>query len=127
MRASLTVGYLTLGATYGAAFIVAARSSDPGNVWLTVPIAGPWAALLDHQSCGGTSGRSCNAQTVTSSLIVADGVGQALGALLIVGNWFTSSSAAQSRVDGPAPVASLRVSPVSMGSGAYGLLAFGSF
>lgn len=123
----LVLGYATLGASYGAGFVAAAHGSDPTQLWMAIPLAGPWLSLGDRPTCGATSASGCGRSTATSTLIVADGLGQALGALMILGSWVTSASAPDAHADRAVPVATMHVSPASMGSGAYGLLAFGTF
>ncbi len=124
----LSSGIVTLGVTYGAAAIVASESPRSADHKMFVPIVGPWMALSDRPGCGGATGPSCPLETAYMVLIVADGIGQALGAITIVGAFLhpeerivTHSTTAAAP---PKPV--LRVLPSSFGSG-YGMLALGTF
>ena len=127
-RSMLMSGVVTFGLTYGAGAIVAATSSRAADHDMFVPVAGPWMALFNRGDCGGATGRSCDTETTYKVLIVADGIGQALGALMVIDAFFNPETHTYSRtttaaVDHP----TVRVTPASMGAGGYGMLAVGSF
>ena len=123
----LASGAITLGLTYGAGAIVAATSDRDADHRMFVPIAGPWMALFDRGDCGGTTGRSCDTETTYKVLIVADGVGQALGAFLMVDAFLSPATTTVSRTTTAKDKPTLRVKPGTMGAGGYGMLAVGSF
>jgi hypothetical protein len=106
---------------------VAATSSLDADHRTFVPIAGPWMALSDRGPCGGTAGRSCDAEDTDKVLIVADGIGQALGGLLIIGAFLNPETRTVTRSTTAAEQPSVRLAPAAMGSGGYGLQAVGSF
>jgi hypothetical protein len=124
----LSTGVITLGLTYGAAAIVAAESPQSADHRMFIPVAGPWMALFNRPGCGGATGPSCGTETAYSVLIVADGIGQALGSLMIIGAFLhpeertvTNSTTATVPVK---PV--FHLLPASVGSG-YGMQALGTF
>jgi hypothetical protein len=126
--AELSAGLITLGVTYGAGAIVAATSSLPADHQMFVPVVGPWMALPNRGGCGGSSGLSCSTQTTYEVLVVADGVGQALGALMIIGAFLhpqerTVTQSNTTAVEKP----TVRFLPVSFDGSAYGVQALGTF
>jgi hypothetical protein len=125
--AMLWSGALTLGLTYGAGVVVAASSSLPADHNMFVPIAGPWMALANRGGCGGPTGPSCDASTTYKVLIVADGIGQALGAFMIIDAFLNPETRTVYRSTTAADKPSVRVAPASMGAGGYGMMAVGSF
>jgi hypothetical protein len=120
-------GVLTLGVTYGAGVIVASTSDRDADHRMFVPIVGPWMALFDRGDCGGTTGRSCDTETTYKVLIVADGVGQALGALMIVDSFFNPATKTVSHTSTAKDKPTVHLTPTAMGAGGYGMLAVGSF
>jgi len=124
----LSSGIITLGVTYGAAAIVAAESPQSADHRMFIPVVGPWMALFNRPGCGGATGPSCGMETAYMVLIVADGIGQALGSLTIIDAFLhpeertvTHSTIATAPLN---PV--VHVLPSSVGSG-YGMLAIGAF
>lgn len=79
------VGAVLFAGTYLASFAMAVRADDTvqdrGNENLFIPIAGPWVALGERSSCPVVS---CGDETVEKSLLVASGLAQAAGAILMV-------------------------------------------
>jgi hypothetical protein len=125
--AELGSGVLTLGLTYGAAAIVAAESPQAADHRMFIPVAGPWMALANRPSCGGSTQPSCGTETTYSVLIVADGIGQALGSILIVGAFLHPETVSRTTtVSEEPPKPALHLVPASIGSG-YGLQALGTF
>ncbi|MGK3998481.1 hypothetical protein [Sorangium sp. So ce1024] len=84
-RGLIWSGVAVLGTTYGISTVVATFSDEPADRALWVPIAGPWIDLGTRGKCGGD--RSCNAETTNKVLLVASGLGQAIGALQILGGF----------------------------------------
>ncbi|MFI5296759.1 MAG: hypothetical protein ACHREM_01565 [Polyangiales bacterium] len=126
-RVLLTTGILTLGLSYGAAFVAAGESSLNTDLNMVIPLAGPWLALTDRGGCGAGAIRTCSAQTTESAFIIADGIAQAIGALMILGSLALPNATTDSSSKVSIPTTSFRLTPASMGSGAYGLLAVGQF
>jgi hypothetical protein len=124
----LSSGVVTLGLTYGAAVIVASESPQPADHRMFVPIVGPWMALSNRPGCGGATGPSCSTETAYVVLIVADGIGQGLGAITIVGAFLHTEERTVTRSTiATAPLKPVfHVLPSSVGSG-YGMLAVGTF
>ncbi len=124
----LTSGIATLGVTYGAAAIAAASSPQVADHRMFVPVAGPWMALFDRPGCGAATGPSCGTETAYSVLIVADGVGQALGSLLIIGAFLNPQERTVTTTTAAAtdPAKEFHLLPASIGSG-YGMQAIGTF
>ena len=120
-------GALTLGLTYGAGVVVAATSNRDADHRMFVPIAGPWMALFNRGDCGGMTGRSCDTETTYNVLIVADGVGQALGSLMLVEAFLNPATKTVSRTTTGKEKPRVHLSPAAMGAGGYGMLAVGSF
>ena len=91
----LTTGAVLFGTSYAASVIVAASASDEnrerGFGRLYIPIAGPWLALGEHSDCPITS-PSCDRETTTKLLLVADGLFQAAGILAIADGILEPSS-----------------------------------
>lgn len=85
----ITSGVVLLGATYVASLVVATTTSDYGpDRKLYVPVAGPWLDLADRKGeCGRPGGPSCDNEDLYQVLLVADGIGQGIGALQIVGGF----------------------------------------
>jgi hypothetical protein len=126
--AMLWSGAVTLGVTYGAGVVVAATSTLPADHNMFVPIAGPWMALANRGGCGGPSGPSCDMATTYKVLIVADGIGQALGAFMIIDAFLNPETRTVYRsTTAAADKPTVRVTPASMCAGGYGMLAVGSF
>ncbi|AUX37956.1 MULTISPECIES: hypothetical protein [Sorangium] len=81
-RGLIWSGVAVLGTTYGISTVVATFSDKPADRALWVPIAGPWIDLGSRGKCGGD--RACNTEATNKVLLVADGLGQAIGALQIL-------------------------------------------
>jgi len=126
-RIMLASGIVTFGVTYGAGAIVAATSPLSADQQMFVPIAGPWMDLFDRPDCGGNTGRSCNSETAYKVLIVADGIGQAIGALTIVEAFLNPEVVTTTRSVTASEKPSWRVTPAALGAGGYGMLALGNF
>lgn len=125
--AMLSSGLVTFGLMYGAAVIVASESSLDSDHHMYVPIAGPWMALSGRGGCGDGSGRTCDAQTTNEVLIIADGIGQALGVIMIVKAFINPDDRGGGRMATLDAKPTLHLTPASMGAGAYGMVAFGTF
>jgi hypothetical protein len=82
-RGLIWSGVAVLGTTYGISTVVAAVSDKPADRALWVPVAGPWIDLGSRGRCRG----SCNHEATNKVLLVADGLGQAIGALQILGGF----------------------------------------
>jgi hypothetical protein len=126
-RMLLTSGLVTFGLSYGAGVVVAGTSGLDADHRLFVPIVGPWTSLGDRPDCGGATGRSCDAETANKVLLVADGIGQALGAFMIVDAFLNPETVTitRSRVSQRRPT--LHIAPTPIGVGGYGMLAAATF
>jgi len=123
-RAMLVSGLGTFGISYGVADVVGLTSDLDADHRMVVPIAGPWLALSGRGDCGPGTPRSCDARTTNEVLIVADGVFQGLGALLVVEAFLNPETVTTRRASAPPP--RIQVAP-TFGSNGYGLAAFGNF
>jgi hypothetical protein len=117
-------GVGTFGISYGAAVVVAATSDLDADHRMYVPFAGPWMALSGRGPCGVGTPRTCDAATADKVLIIADGVFQGLGGLLIVESFLNPETRTVTRARAEQPT--IRVTPL-VGSNGYGLAAFGNF
>jgi hypothetical protein len=126
-RIMLTSGIITFGVTYGAGAIVGATSPLSADQELFVPIAGPWMDFADRPGCGGNSGRSCDVETTYKVLLVADGIGQAIGALTVVEAFLNPEVHTTTHSVTASEKPSFHVTPASLGAGGYGVLALGNF
>ncbi|AUX48526.1 uncharacterized protein SOCE26_100640 [Sorangium cellulosum] len=84
-RGLIWSGVAVLGTTYGISTVVATFSDKPADRALWVPVAGPWIDLGARGSCEG--GRRCDTEATNKVLLVANGLGQAIGALQILGGF----------------------------------------
>jgi hypothetical protein len=124
-RAELSSGLLTLGLTYGAGVVVAATSGRDADHRMFVPVAGPWMALFDRGDCS-VAGRSCATETAYDVLIVADGIGQALGSLMIIGAFLHPEERTVTRSTTALAKPTIHLAPAAVSTG-YGLAALGTF
>jgi hypothetical protein len=121
-RGMLFTGIGLFGVSYGAALIVASTSNLDADDHMVVPIAGPWMNLADRPSRSSPD-VDRDRETTNRVLIVADGIGQALGAGLIVGSFLFPERRTTVR-----QVASHEVHIVPMtGPGGHGVAAIGHF
>lgn len=118
----ITSGVLLLGATYASSLVVAAATSDyEPDRKLYIPVAGPWMDLAERKGdCGRGDAPSCDDEDLYQVLLVADGIGQGLGALQIIGGFVfpvrqTTVTTTEARW-----VLTPRVSPNMMGLSALG-------
>jgi hypothetical protein len=125
-RVALAGGVVTLGVTYGAGALVAATSDRDADHRMLVPVAGPWMALFNRGNCGGMTGRYCDMEMTGKVLIIADGIGQALGAAMIIGAFLNPEILTTPQVV-KAEKPSVHLTPVSFGRDGYGMLARGTF
>jgi len=122
-RGMLISGAVTFGLSYGAAAIVAGTSSLDADRRMFVPFAGPWMALSDRGPCGAGEAKSCNAAAAEKAAIVADGVFQGLGGILVIAAFFNPETTTTTKyAKGP----TFHVAPSRVESG-YGLTAGGTF
>lgn len=125
----LASGLVTFGAAYWAGGYVGMTSELDSDQLLLIPLAGPWLSLSDRDDCGGPRGHSCGSDATIRGLMIADGIVQAAGALLVLGSFFVPSAspapAARPRVEAASPL-QISVSPARTGNG-WGLAAVGRF
>jgi hypothetical protein len=78
-----TAGTAMFVASYAASAIVAGRSDHEGADRLYIPVAGPWMALNDWNTCNGTQ-LLCSSSNTDKALLIADGVVQAAGLVVMI-------------------------------------------
>jgi hypothetical protein len=122
--AMIESGLTIFGLSYLPAVVVGAESGLNADRSLFVPIAGPWIDLTQRPGCA--AGTSCNSEDTAKVVIVVDGVFQAIGALTILGGFLTTAHETKT-VRAATVEPTLRLRPVQMGQGGYGMLALGSF
>lgn len=94
---ALVGGSVLFGVGYGAALYVGQKNGfREESAWLLAPVAGPWAALVARTS-------------LSSWGMVADGITQAGGALILVGAFVYPR-----RVLGPARAGGVRLEAISI-------------
>jgi hypothetical protein len=125
-RPLLVTGVVLLGGTYVASAVdslASGRPEDRAN--LALPIVGPWMDFA-NRNCAATpcaSGGS-GVETFNRALLIADGIGQGLGALSIVTSFFLPEKSTHHwLLIGDEHVTA---GPTMVGSG-YGLGAVGRF
>jgi hypothetical protein len=123
----LTSGLVTFGLTYGAGVIVAGTSSLDADHRLFVPIVGPWTSLADRPDCGGATGRSCDTETANKVLLIADGIGQALGAFMVIDAFLNPETVTITRSHVSNLKPAIHIAPAAIGVGGYGMLAAATF
>lgn len=127
--AVFTTGALIFAASYGASVVAAAQASDDnrerGFDRLYIPFAGPWLALSDRGDCPITSA-SCDSETTTKVLLVADGIFQAAGVLAMIDGILEPSSH-RVQVRNTKLDRKVRVTPATVGKGDPGVAVFGRF
>jgi hypothetical protein len=112
-RPMIWTGLGLLGVSYTASAVLSADSSRPSDQYLLVPVAGPWLALA-HRDCGAMP---CNHEDDADRvLLIADGVFQGMGALLMLGGLIVPETIEE--VKKP----TVKVTPVSVrGGGGVGV------
>jgi hypothetical protein len=115
----LSSGLIVFGGTYTASIVVASTSGHAGDQGLYAPLVGPWLDIANRCPI------RCDDETGRKVLLGFDGVFQAIGALSIVGSFVFpyGGRGGVAQNDGP----SFRVLPASLGRGAPGLVALGTF
>ena len=115
-RAMLGIGMLTLIAGYVPAAVVASKSNATDGS-LFAPLVGPWIDFGNRPGCGGLGQLSCSTETWNRTLLIADGVAQAWGLFATALSFFQKEYL----------YPKVQVAPASVGSGGYGVAAFGTF
>jgi hypothetical protein len=118
-RGLIVSGAVLLGATYSVSTLVGFTSSEPADRALLVPVAGPWMDLADRPGCSDNN-QGCNGETAARVLLVADGVGQALGALNMVGGFVFPAKRIVTKVG------KVQILPQA-GANGTGIMAYGAF
>ncbi len=121
----LVTGTVLLGGTYAASAIGAWQSERSDDQKLYYPVVGPWLNLA-NRDC---TGRTCDNEDLNKALLIADGVGQGVGALLMVSSLFVPNGkrflmfSAKNEPSRP----HFTVTPSRLGFAAYGMAAVGTF
>jgi hypothetical protein len=123
--ALIGAGLFLLGGSYLPAIAVAESSNSPADDHLYVPVAGPWLDLIRRPTCNAID---CSAEFGNRALIATDGLLQGLGAFMtLVGLLTLDEDPATPPVAKNLDKTTVHVSPAQLGSGSYGVTAFGSF
>ena len=123
-RAMLGTGVVVTAGTYVASIIVGAESNKHGDEKLYIPLVGPWLDIGERGGCP-LGASSCNGETGNKVLLIADGVGQGLGALMIVASILAPEREVR-RISTASAKPTLRFTPVTYRGGS-GIAAFGTF
>lgn len=122
-RPLLITSTLVLVGSYVPATVVAFTSDRPSDQTnLYYPVVGPWLDLA-NRDC---SNRPCpDGDALGKVLLIADGIGQGLGALGVVTSFFLPNKVTRNwyLVGGE----KFHAAPTHIGTGGYGLSAAGSF
>ncbi len=110
-------GLVTTGVAYTPAVIVAMNSPRPEDDYLYAPFAGPWLDLANRDPEGDNK--------FNKTLLVVDGIVQAIGALELMASFMFVSDSSSATVEDETFTAHLV--PTRMDNGGYGLSARGTF
>jgi hypothetical protein len=110
-------GLITTGVAYTPAVIVAMNSPRPEDDYLYAPFAGPWLDLANRDPNGDSK--------FNKTLLVVDGIVQAIGALELMASFMFVSDSSSATVEDETFTAHLV--PTRMDNGGYGLSARGTF
>jgi hypothetical protein len=116
-------GLVMFGGTYTASAVVAGTSNHAGDKALYAPLVGPWIDFANR--CPGPA--PCGSDTGSKVLLGFDGVFQGIGALTLVSSFFLMPSRRGRVVARSESPLTFRVLPASLGRGAPGLTAIGTF
>jgi hypothetical protein len=118
----ISTGLFMFGVPYVGSVVVASGSPVDADDWLYVPVAGPWIDLAERGPCGRGEGRpSCGYVARDAALLVADGIAQGVGMLMILGGYAMPVKRIV-RVS----EREIHIAP-AVGGGTYGLAAAGRF
>jgi len=121
-RPILATGLFLWVATYAPAIAFAAENGRPSdNPNLYIPFAGPWIDL-GQRDC--SPAVPCSNETQNKALLIADGIGQDLSALIVLTSFFVPER--RSRSWFTVGKSDVRVMPNPVGTG-YGVAALGHF
>jgi hypothetical protein len=118
----LGTGAILLAGPYAAGAIVAASNSTDYDDKLYWPVAGPWIDLGERPCTFAT--RCSNADNWNAALLIADGIAQGAGALMMVTSFFVPAKREIKEAKHEKP--HVAVTPISLRGGA-GIGAAGSF
>jgi hypothetical protein len=116
-------GLLLFAGPYIASVVVAAESNHSGDEHLYIPVVGPWLDLADR-NCG-PNDIACNNEGMNKALLIGNGILQGVGVVTAVAGFLFP----EKRVVSPATTTGARVKvlPIGLGRGGYGLGAIGTF
>lgn len=119
-------GLVTFGATYVASIAVGAESARAGDRLLLAPVVGPWLDLARRGGCPPFGG--CGGDATSRTLIVGDGIFQAIGVLSFIGGYvFPRTRAAPSEGQPAKSLSFLQITPVQYGRAGLGVAVAGTF
>ncbi len=81
---ALAFGGAMLGGAWLPSVIVGAVSNVDANHWLFVPVVGPWIAFAVRDACTQTDSSVCFEDAGTRVALIADGIIQSTGAVLML-------------------------------------------
>ena len=119
----LLTGTVLLGGTYGASAIGAWQSIRHDDQKLYYPLVGPWMDLA-NRDCGPNP---CSDEGLNKTLLIADGVAQGVGALLMVTSLFVPNGKRFLMFSAKNETTQFTVTPSRLASGGYGMAAVGTF
>ena len=120
----LSLGAGVFGVTYVSSAAVGLFGSRSADNNLFIPVVGPWIDLADR----GCDTQPCSDEGIKGTLLVASGILQLGGLATMAASFFVPPSAElQEEREEAATKPSVHVMPVSMGRGAAGIGAFGTF
>ena len=119
----LITGTVLFGGTYAASAIGAWQSLRDDDQKLYYPIVGPWMDL-GQRDC---TGHPCDNETLNKGLLVADGIAQGAGAVLMVASLFTPAGKRFLVFSAKNDKSTFTVTPARMGTLGYGMSAVGTF
>ena len=122
--ALIGAGLFVLASSYLPAIAVAESSNTKPDDHLYVPIAGPWLDLVHRPSCNATD---CSAEFGNRALIATDGLLQGLGAFMTLVGLLAIDEDSGTPVAKNTEKTTVHLSPAQLGSGSYGVRAFGTF
>lgn len=130
-RPILAAGALGFLAGYVPAMVVAGLSPHEGDKRLWIPVVGPWLDLADRPMCGNGVGRTgCGTEAFNDIMLIASGVAQSAGVAAMVASLFIPEERSVTTMTGkavPQKPFQIRFTPASLGRGAPGVAAVGTW
>ncbi len=125
--ALLVSGAIAFGVPYVISISVASESSHQGDGHLWVPIAGPWLDFTDRGPLPPDNTPPHDTEVTNRVLLVVDGVFQAAGALEVVSAVLLPAGRQRVASTTSTHKPWVRVTPMRLGYGGYGIGTLGTF